>query len=118
MFCTFDPLSELLLAAKSALFIVLCDSLTGPEVEPVHNSFFVFSHGSGQQEEDLKRDVLVGFYHFLSMEKIGGPQPPTVRRGSRFFRFNSSCFYYQLSRLSFLQTAVTWNGKTRLHILV
>jgi hypothetical protein len=56
---------QLLLAAKSALFIVLRDSLTGPEVEPIPNSFFVFSHGSGQQEEDLKRDVLVGFYHFL-----------------------------------------------------
>jgi hypothetical protein len=37
---------------------------------------------------------------------------------SRFSLFNSSCFYYQLSRLSFLQTAAIQKDKTRFHILV
>jgi hypothetical protein len=38
------------------------------------------------------------FIIFLSSEKIGVLQMPTVRLGSIFSPFNSSCFYYQLSR--------------------
>ncbi len=97
--CTYSTTSrwtcplQLLLAAKSALFIVLCDCLTGPEVEPVHNSLDVFSLVLDSKRKTWREMRWQGFYYFFVQWKNRVLQMPTVRRGSWFFRFNSSFLY-------------------------